>query len=148
MLVSSKDSIQHFEGSCHCSAIGLVYSTALAPNGWSIRACQCDFCRKHAALPTSDPDGTLEFLTREPDTLHRYRFGQRTADFLLCRHCGIYIGAMMHVDGKHFGIINVRVLRLNVPLPEAVTMNFDGETVAERQTRRLKRWMPVAGFPK
>jgi hypothetical protein len=136
---------QSHEGACHCRAIGFVYRTVLAPKGWSIRACQCSFCRIHAAVSTSDPLGSLEFIEHAPTALHQYQFGHKSADFLLCRHCGAYIGAMMQSGSKRFGIVNVRVLQsLLNELPEAKAMDYEGEGLAERMTRRESRWTPIA----
>lgn len=133
------------EGACHCRAIGFVYRTALAPENWTIRACQCSFCRMHAALSTSDHSGFLEFFERSPGALHRYQFGRRTANFLLCRMCGVYIGAVLQSGTKSFGIINVRVLHsLLEQLPDAVPMTYDAEESADRIARREKRWTPTA----
>jgi hypothetical protein len=132
------------EGVCHCRAVGFVYRTALAPEEWLIRACQCTFCRTHAALSTSDPRGSLEFIEHVPGSLNRYRFGQWTADFLVCRNCGAYIGAMMQSGSKGFGIINVRVLHSLVDrLSAAQPMNYENEGPAERIARRASRWTPI-----
>src|SRR5262245_13235631 len=133
------------EGICHCRAIGFVYRTALEPRDWFIRACQCSFCRAHGALATSDPLGSLEFIEHVPGALNRYRFGRKTADFLICRVCGGYIGAAMQSGGRGFGIINVRVLPLPLEeLREPQRMDYEGEESAERIARREKRWTPIA----
>jgi hypothetical protein len=137
---------QAFEGRCHCGAIGFVLRTALAPKDWSIRACQCTFCRAHSALSASDPAGSLEFLEHSPDSLRRYQFGRKSADFLLCRHCGVYVGALMQSGGQGFGIINVRVL-LSLDLPEPKPMDYENEGSGDRITRREKRWTPVPRAP-
>jgi hypothetical protein len=138
-------SAKSFEGLCHCRAVGFNYRTALAPQGWSIRACQCGFCRTHAALSTSDPAGSLEFVEHVPGALHKYRFGHRTADFLLCKNCGTYIGATMQFEGKNFGVINIRALQsLPGQIAEGVAMDFEGEVSAERLARRASRWTPIA----
>ena len=76
-------SLESWEGRCHCGAIGFTYRTALPGGRWSIRACQCSFCRLHDALSTSDPGGGLDFEIGEPELLQLYRFGGRTADFLI-----------------------------------------------------------------
>lgn len=137
--------LQAYEGRCHCGAIGFVYRTALPGERWSIRACQCTFCRAHDALSTSDPQGELDYQVREPDMLQRYRFGGRTADFLICRRCGVYIGAQMQAGGRAWGVLNVRALGQPPPtLPTAVAMSYDGESAVERQGRRERRWTPVA----
>jgi hypothetical protein len=134
-----------YEGRCHCEAIGFTYRTALPGDRWSIRACQCTFCRLHDALSTSDPQGGLEFSIRDSGQLQHYRFGGRTADFLLCRRCGVYVGAQMIAGDRALGIINVHALRESPPgRPPAVAMSYDGESTSERQERRMQRWTPVA----
>jgi hypothetical protein len=137
-------SLQLHEGACHCRAIGFLYRTALVPKDWTIRACQCTFCRAHSALSASDPAGTLEFVERAPAALQRYQFGRKTADFLLCRNCGVYIGAATSSGGKRFGIVNVRVLHALVgQLPEPTPMIYETEALAERTARRESRWTPL-----
>jgi hypothetical protein len=79
-----------------------------------------------------------------PGALNRYRFGLKTADFLLCRYCGVYLGAEMQSERGTFGIINVRVLySLLDRLQEPERMDHDNEGLAGRQTRRESRWTPV-----
>jgi hypothetical protein len=99
----------------------------------------------HGALSTSDPAGSLEFVEHAPRALHRYRFGHKMTDFLLCRDCGAYIGATMQSGSAGFGIINVRILHeLAGQLPEATPMEYQTESAAERRARREKRWTPLA----
>jgi hypothetical protein len=138
-------SSQSHDGACHCRAIGFVYRTSLAPEVWPIRACQCTFCRIHAALSTSDPRGSLRFNEHVPGALNRYHFGRKTADFLVCRHCGGYVGAMMGSGSQAYGIINVRVLHsLLDRLPDAQPMVYEDEGLAMRLARRESRWTPIA----
>jgi len=94
-----------FEGECHCGAIGYVYLTAIAPESWNVRACQCSFCRAHAVRTTSDPSGSVQFTERLRGALHPYRFGQMTADFLVCRTCGVYVGASIATRGVRFLLV-------------------------------------------
>ncbi len=131
-------------GSCHCGAIGFRYHTDIEPERWSIRACQCGFCRAHDALSASDPSGSLDFTANSPDLLNRYRFGLKTADFLLCSVCGVYIGALIKTEQGRFGIINTHAL-LEVPTKFAPTepMSYDAEDVAGRVSRRELRWTPA-----
>lgn len=138
--------LRSFEGACHCKAIGFVYRTAHHPGEWNIRACQCNFCRAHAALTASDPQGFLEFIEHDRDVMRLYRFGQRTADFLICSSCGVYIGAAMKSERGRFGIINTRALwALSLSLREPAPMNYEREQAAERTGRREERWTPVTG---
>ena len=140
--------MQDYEGSCHCGAIGYVYSCPTPPAEWSVRACQCGFCRGHAALSTSGPRATIEFTAKDPADIGRYRFGLRTADFLLCLRCGVYIGATIKTPQGRFGIINTRALVKPPPdLAVAEPISYDGEDTAGRVSRREQRWSAVTDFP-
>ena len=92
-MTSSRQRSREYRGSCHCGALGFVYRTALELRDWPIRACQCTFCRAHGGLTTSDPEGSLVFIEHEPAMVHRYQFGKKITDFMICRRCGAYIGA-------------------------------------------------------
>lgn len=135
-------------GACHCGAITYSFATALSPANWSVRACQCSFCLAHAALSTSDPEGHIEFRASNGECLQKYRFGLKTADFLLCRNCGVYIGACIVTDRGHFGIINVRTLT-EVPATMAAVapVSYDQENTDNRVARRIDRWTPVTSLP-
>ena len=131
-----------------CGAIGFEYRTAVSPSEWSIRACQCRFCRAHDALSASDPDGELSFTAEDAGRLQRYRFALGTANFLLCRNCGVYIGAVIEVEGRLRGIINTHALIDADPdtaLPDPIS--YDGEDVSGRVSRRDECWMPVTAVP-
>ena len=131
-----------YSGACHCEAIGFAYETAMVPAAWPIRACACRFCRTHGAATTSDPGGGLELVCRDAAQLMRYRFGLGTADFWLCRACGVYLGAATN-DGR-FGIINTHALvDRSVTLPAPQTTSYEGETATARVARRQQRWTPI-----
>ena len=137
-----------YEGGCHCGAIGFRFQTQIAPGDWSIRACQCRFCRLHDALSTSDPAGQLDFVAAQPEFLQRYRFALRTADFLLCRECGVYIGAVIEAEASRFGIVNTHALARQPEVLAAVEpISYDGEDTGGRVSRREERWTPVVGVP-
>ena len=103
--------LRTFQGGCHCGALGFSFHTALPVTRWSVRACGCGFCRAHDAQTTSDTSGRLTFHLSRDDSLQRYRFGLKTADFLVCRSCGVYIGAQIQTAHGAFGIINTRALQ-------------------------------------
>jgi hypothetical protein len=134
-----------FVGSCHCGALAFDYQTALPPARWSVRACQCGFCRSHAAATTSDPLGRLSFHVGENDCLQHYRFGLRTANFLVCRRCGSYLGAQIRTAHGCFGIVNTLALTPPaVELPLAVVADYGSESAMQRVTRREQKWTPLA----
>ena len=136
-----------YQGSCHCGALSFVYDTELPGPAWSIRACQCSFCRAHGARTTSDPRGTVAFQAQRPDRLRRHRFGLRVTEFLLCAECGVYLGALTEISGSLFAIINTNALRAPPKgLKEAAPVSYEGESAHSRSERRRMRWPPCAGI--
>ena len=133
-----------YTGTCHCGALSYRYATRLPVSRWSVRACQCSFCRRHRAVSTSDPKGTVEFAVQEASLVQRYRFGKRTADFLICRQCGAYVGAVRTSAAGSFGIVNLNML-LEPPddLLEPAPVSYDDDTLSTRSTRRETRWTPA-----
>ena len=129
-------------GGCHCGALRYALATALPPGQLPLRACQCAFCRKHGALSTSDPAGSVRFeLKAEPI---RYRFGLKTADFLVCARCGVYVGATFEDGGKAWAVLNANTLDDAAALTQPpAAMSYDGEDEASRMARRKARWTPV-----
>jgi hypothetical protein len=109
-----------------------------------VRACGCRFCRQHAVLSTSDPDGRVSFAAADPAALGRYRFGLHTADYLICRDCGVYVGALMADGERAYAIVNVNACdepeRFLQP-PRA--MDYDAEDEADRRARRRAKWTPA-----
>lgn len=137
-----------YHGACHCGAIAYTYRSAMPTASWSVRACQCSFCRAHGALTAGDPDSSIVFVAADAGMLRRYRFGLGTADFLLCRNCGVYLGAVIASAGTHRGIVNLRALtELPRDLPAQAPASYDGEDIRARVSRRQQRWAPVHGVP-
>lgn len=134
-----------YHGSCHCGAIGFEFSTELPPPEWDVRACQCSFCKAHASACTSDPSGQVTFRLMKESGLQRYRFGLRTADFLVCRNCGVYIGAVLTADAGEFATVNTRAIASvedSIATPQSV--DYGSESAEVRSSRRQTKWTPVA----
>jgi hypothetical protein len=127
-------------GSCHCGNIVVDFETAIPPGAMPLRACACSFCRQHGARTATDRNGRMTLTFREEDT-NRYVFGLRTAEFIVCRRCGVYVAAVM--DG--LSTINVNVLddshRFTQP---AASRDYDGEAMDRRVARRRANWTPTS----
>ncbi len=131
-------------GSCHCGNLRLEFESALDPAEMEVRACQCGFCRKHAARAMADPQGLLTVRVADESRLNRYVFGYRTAEYLICRDCGVYVAAATvgEESPRAIAIVNAmdhRQLFARAPL----SVTYDSETRTERVERRRDRWMPV-----
>ncbi|HLW74769.1 MAG TPA: aldehyde-activating protein [Gammaproteobacteria bacterium] len=135
------------KGQCHCGNLSLEFEATVPVAELPLRACQCSFCRSHAALSTSDPKGSVSVLARDAALVQRYRFGLGITDFLICRRCGVYLLAMMDMDGHPYAVINANVLErrdemTSTPQP----MDYDGEDAGSRLARRKGRWTPVVAL--
>jgi hypothetical protein len=130
-------------GSCHCGSVDVVMHLSRAPAATVVRECQCSFCRSHGARTIADPAGRAVIRAATSSALNRYRFELATADFLLCAHCGIYVGAVLEESGQAWAVLNVQGLR--VPEFRAVAaapVSYDGESSFDRVARRKANWMP------
>jgi hypothetical protein len=116
-----------FSGRCHCGNVELAFETPTPPEELAIRACACSFCRRHGVRTVSDPKGRARVLVRDPTKLNRYRFGLRTADFLVCRKCGVYVGAVYTDDTTAtYAVLNVNAFDTpGVFPPQASVVDYE-----------------------
>lgn len=130
-------------GACHCGAIRVALESTKTATELQVRSCQCGFCTRHGAMTISDPAGRA-VLEIDPSSFDTYQFGTRTATSLLCRRCGVYVGAFLSDGARLWSIANVRGLA--IPGFEGRTgeaMHYEHETPAERTDRRKRRWTPT-----
>jgi hypothetical protein len=134
-----------FEGRCHCGNVEVTFETALPPESAPLRACGCSFCRLHGSIALTDPAGHLELRLRDPADVSRYRFALRTADFLICRSCGVFVAAVCEVGGALRATLNANVLGARASFTQVpVPMSYDGEDVEARLARRGRVWTPAS----
>ena len=139
-------SMQAYHGGCHCGALRLTFETSRAPAEIQRRACQCSFCRAHGAVTMSDPDGVMR-IDAKADALVRYRFGLKTADFLICSRCGIYVGAVYEDADDAWAIVNSNAMHERDAFSaEIEKIIYDGETPGSRGARRKAKWTPLHVF--
>lgn len=135
-------------GGCHCGNLRWTLRSRFAVSELLVRACQCDFCRKHGALSTSDAQAEMNFAVLDRGAMIRYRFASETAEFLICARCGIYVGAQMEKQNRFYAIANLRTFDGSGDFAQrAQPMDYSGEDSVVRRTRRASRWTPVASQP-
>ena len=137
-------SFTEHKGGCHCGNLRIALRLTESAHDIRTRACGCSFCRGHATCTVSDPLGAVEVWASDWSLVESYRFGSRTADFLICRRCGIYIGATCETPSGARAVINTRCLETRAAFtrPPAPT-DHDGETTADRIARRAANWTPT-----
>jgi hypothetical protein len=131
-------------GGCHCGNIRVDFMSLKAAAELPLRVCGCSFCRAHGARTTVDPDGRLGLRFLDEGGVSRYRFGHKTADFLVCRQCGVYVAAVMAQGQGLFGTLNVNVLDVREVFRQAVAaVDYEGEQAQDRMARRVASWTPT-----
>jgi len=138
---SSMNKMPHaIHGSCHCGNLSFVIQTRISPKDIRARACDCSFCRIHAARNWSDPDGKAIIRVLDEQRLYKYRFALRTADFYICTTCGAYLGAVLADGTGTWSTLNLRLTAL--PADEEVA-SFGAENTDDRIARRKRAWTPT-----
>jgi len=101
--------VPRLAGGCHCGNIRVTVDLTHSPDTYAPRACDCEFCRKHGAAWVSDPQGSLLIQIRNEDDTGRYAQGAGIAEMLLCRNCGVLVGALWR-EQRLYGVVNANVL--------------------------------------
>ena len=131
-------------GGCHCGNLRVTLRLSQPREAVRLRACGCSFCRAHNTRTTSDPEGSVEIRANDWSLVESYRFGSGTAEFLLCRRCGVYIGAVSDTAAGLRATINTNSLddRARFTQP-AAAVDHDGERLESRLARRARTWTPA-----
>jgi hypothetical protein len=137
-----------YSGGCHCGDLQIEFETRLNPAEIELRACQCTFCRKHGSLAATDPAGHLAVRAAPGKSFGRYAFGLRTAEYLICQTCGVYVAAVTIGESEPRGIAIVNCLDDRLQFASApIAVDYDAESPKERMERRRWRWTPVTVAP-
>ncbi|HEX4171256.1 MAG TPA: hypothetical protein VHY82_02115 [Acetobacteraceae bacterium] len=132
-------------GGCHCGNIRLQLHLSSAPEQMPLRSCSCSFCRAHGTRTLSDRNGMADISVADWSLVERYRFGSRTADYMVCRRCGVYVGAVCETSSGWRAVINTNCLNDREAFTQApAAPDYEGESTAARLDRRATNWMPVS----
>ena len=80
---------------------------------------------------------------RERDNLLLHRFGTGTCDFLICKKCDGYLGAIGDFAEGKKAVVNIRCLDDANAFPTVAPATFEGETLEIRLARRARNWTPA-----
>jgi hypothetical protein len=132
-------------GGCHCRNIHVRLRLSKPPQESPLRACACSFCRAHNTRTVADADGSFEVWAEDWSLVERYRFGSRTADYLVCRCCGIYVAAVCDTPAGQRAVVNVNCLDDRAAFTQKPNASdYDGEATEARLARRAVNWMPAS----
>jgi hypothetical protein len=134
-------------GGCHCGNITFSLDWLPEPGEIPARACGCSFCLKHGGVWTSCPDGKLRISIRHAERVCRYEFGTRTAQFHVCRDCGVVPVVTSLIQGRLFAVVSVNAFDNVAPDQLRRTpASFDGESEGDRLARRARNWIGDVEF--
>ncbi len=129
-------------GSCHCRNISFTLTWEPEPSEIPARACGCSFCTKHGGVWTSCPTGSLSVIVRNASLVSKYAFGTKTAQFHICRACGVVPVVTSRIDGHLYAVVSVNAFEGVEPsLLKRASATFDGESEETRLGRRKRNWI-------
>ena len=139
---------RRIEAGCHCGNIRVRFDWPGSGPTVPVRACGCEFCTKHGGVWTAHPGGRFYLDIKDDSQVTRYRFGTGTADFHICRVCGVVPVATCMIEGTRYAVVNVNTFE-NVDRSQLVetAADFEGETTENRLARRKRNWTPEAAAP-
>ena len=135
-------------GKCHCGNIAFELTWSPDPAQIPARACTCSFCVKHAGVWTSTSQGILSVAVADAALTVPYMFGTKTAQFHVCRQCGVVPVVTSRIDGNLYAVVNVHAFEgdARTRLAPAAAASFDGEDEPARLARRKRNWIPAVRF--
>lgn len=130
------------QGQCHCGNIAYALTWPDGAAEIPARACDCTFCKKHGGVWTSHPNAGLRVSIKERSDVSVYAFGTETAQFHVCRRCGVVPVVTCELDERLYAVVNVNTFNTGsaVNLQRSAT-TFEDEDVASRLARRKQNWI-------
>ena len=133
-----------FHSSCHCGNLQAELETRLRAEELVLRSCQCSFCKRHRARTVADRNGRVRLRVADPALLSRYQWNLRSAEFLVCKRCGNYLGCAMPVADGWVASLNANLFAEAGQLTQpALEVSYDAETLEQRRRRREENWAPA-----
>ncbi len=97
-------------GGCQCGNVTVEAELSGAFETYNPRVCDCEFCSKHSAAYLSDAQGSLVIAIANESDVSRYRQGSKTAEFIVCKQCGVLVAICHRTSEALFATLNVRAL--------------------------------------
>lgn len=134
-------------GRCHCGNIAFSLTWDPDPSEIPARACTCTFCVKHGGVWTSNPSGALKVQVGDAKSVSRYAFGTETAEFHICRRCGVVPVVTSRIDGRVYAVVSVNAFEnVDATLLRRAPISFDAEEKDSRLARRKRNWIADVSF--
>jgi hypothetical protein len=134
-------------GGCHCGNVRFSLTWEPDPTEIPARACTCSFCTKHGGVWTSNPKGALRVEVGDPSLVTEYAFGTHTAQFHVCKRCGIVPVVTSRVEDHLYAVVSVNAFEgIDPALIRRAAARFDDEERDSRLARRKRNWIADVEF--
>jgi hypothetical protein len=81
-------------------------------------------------------------IVRKASLVSKYAFGTKTAQFHICRACGVVPLVTSRIDGHLYAVVSVNAFEGVEPsLLKRDSATFDGESEEARLARRKRNWI-------
>lgn len=127
-------------GGCYCGNISYAAELANSPGAYTPRSCDCDFCTAHGASYISDSEGKLALQIKSEKETSRFKQGSGMVDFLICKNCGVVVGACYEEGGILYGAINSKSVRGKPAFGESISVSPKKLNDSEKVTRWKEIW--------
>jgi hypothetical protein len=102
---------------------------------------------KHGGVWTSNPRGALEVRVKDRAQVNDYAFGTGTANFHICRACGVVPVVTSRIEDRLYAVVSVNAFNdVDPALLKRSPASFDGEEVDARLARRKRNWIGAVEF--
>ncbi len=127
-------------GGCYCGNISYVAELSNFPSSYIPRSCDCDFCTSHGISYISDSKGKLVLGIKSEQEINRFKQGSGIADFLICKNCGVMVGACYEEDECLYGAINSKSIKGNKKFGESQSVSPKKLKDLDKVTRWKEIW--------
>ena len=131
-------------GGCRCGNFKLTLLLSKPPAEFVARKCGCSFCVGRNGTHVSDPEGSVQIAITDESLWNKHRFGTATCDFMICKKCDGYLGAVGETPAGLKAVISIWCLETPDVFTKFMPTDFEGEDVENRLARRARNWTPAA----
>ncbi len=129
-----------YSGGCHCGNIQLEFQSTRSLSEFRPRTCDCSFCSKHGAAYVSDPKGKLIITIQDRRELNSYRQGSASAEFLICKKCGVLAAVVYSEDERLYATLNGKVIATREVFGQEVPVSPWELAIDEKRARWKQVW--------
>ncbi len=132
-----------YRGACRCGGVQVEYFCRQPLQEQVARECLCSFCQPRHARYLSGPAAMLRVTPADARYLYNHVHGSCSADFVHCARCNSLVFARSAIEGCDYAVVEAGVLDDAAAIEHIEDVDYDGETLPQRLSRRADHWIPV-----